>query len=39
MNIGVDGTVFSSFDAFKWTVLSAPLSDAYFEGAACMARD
>jgi hypothetical protein len=29
-----DGTVFSSFDAFNWTELSAPLADAYFKGAA-----
>jgi len=29
-----DGTVFSSFDAFNWTKLSAPLTDVYLEGAA-----
>ena len=32
--VGGDGTVFSSFDSFNWTELSAPLSDAYFKGAA-----
>lgn len=32
--VGDDGTVFSSFDAFNWTELSAPLADVYFKGAA-----
>lgn len=32
--VGRDGTVFSSFDAFNWTELSAPLAGVYFRGAA-----
>jgi hypothetical protein len=32
--VGRDGTVFSSFDAFNWTKLSAPLADVFFIGAA-----
>ena len=29
-----DGTVFSSFDAFNWTELSAPLADVSYKGGA-----
>lgn len=31
---GDDGTIFSSFDAFNWTELSAPLADVSYKGGA-----
>ncbi len=32
--VGDDGTVFSSFDAFNWTELSAPLADVSYKAGA-----